>query len=308
MQTLRDVLQEAARRRTGVGHFNFSDLITLQAIAESARELNAPVIVGVSEGERKFMGVPQVAALVRSIRGEYDWPIFLNADHTHSLEGALEAARVAFDLICSDNSSLGFEENVARTRRAVEAVKAINASILIEGEIGDIGSGSELHEAVPASSRILSTAEQAKEFVDGTGVDVLAPAVGNMHGMLRSMARGEERKHLDIGRIAEIKAATGIFLTLHGGSGTDDQDLSDAVQAGINIVHINTELRLAWRRGLESSLAGKPNELAPYKILEAPRNAVRAVVHERILLFSSKPPGSSTATPGSLETQQRKAS
>jgi fructose-bisphosphate aldolase class II len=89
--------------------------------------------------------------------------------------------------------------------------------------------------------------------VEATGVDILAPAVGNMHGMLRSMVRGEAKKHLDIERIAEIKRAARVPLTLHGGSGTDDDDFRRAINAGINIVHINTELRVAWRRGLEGS-------------------------------------------------------
>ena len=290
MKKLREVLEEADRDRVAVGHFNVSDLVTLRAVAESARELSVPVLVGVSEGERKFMGVRQVAALVRAIRDEYGVHIFLNADHTHSLPKAVEAAATGFDAVVFDSSQKPFDENVSETKRAVEALKAINPLIIVEGEIGDIGSGSELHETVPESSRILTTVEQARQFVAATGVDVLAPAVGNMHGLLRSMARGKVHKHLDIGRISEIKAATGIFVTLHGGSGTDDEDLRKAIHAGVNIVHINTELRLAWRRGIESALANQPDEVAPYKILPAALDAVKAVVHDRIRLFCSGSP------------------
>lgn len=101
------------------------------------------------------------------------------------------------------------------------------------------------------------------------------------------MARGEVRKHLDIGRISEIKTATGIFLTLHGGSGTDDGDLKEAIRAGINVVHVNTELRLAWRRGIETALANQPDEVAPYKILPVALEAVKGVVHQRLQLFCS---------------------
>ena len=294
MKMLRDVLEEAQRSKAAVGHFNISDLVTLKAIAESARELSAPVLVGVSEGEREFMGVRLVAALVRSIRDEYGLPIFLNADHTHSLAKAMEAATAGFDAIVFDNSALPFDENVSETQRAVEAVKAINPSIIVEGEIGDLGSGSEIHETAPESSRILSTPEQASQFVKRTGVDVLAPAVGNMHGLVRSMVRGEVRKRLDIRRICEIKAATAVFLTLHGGSGTDEEDVRKAIAAGINIVHINTELRLAWRRGIESALVDQPNELAPYKILPATLEAVKDVVHNRLFLFRSERPTTGT--------------
>ena len=285
METLRDVLAEAERTKTAVGHFNISDLVTLKAVAESARELNLPVLVGVSEGEREFMGVRQAAALVRSIRDEFDLPIFLNADHTHSLAKATEAAKAGFDAVVFDRSTLPFDDNISETRRAVEALKAINPSIIVEGEIGDIGSGSEIHESVPEASRVLSTPEDAKQFVASTGVDVLAPAVGNMHGLTRGMIGGQVRKRLNIDRISEIKAAAGVFMTLHGGSGTDDDDFQKAIQAGINVVHINTEVRLAWRRGLESALANQPNEVAPYKILPVALEAVKSVVHNRLQLF-----------------------
>lgn len=291
MITLRDVLQQADRNKAAVGHFNVSDLVTLRAVAEAARELGAPVIVGVSESEREFMGVSQVAALVRSIRDEYGQPIFLNADHTHSLAKALEAAHAGFDSVVFDRSTIPFDKNIAETKQAVAELKAINPSFIVEGEIGDIGSGSEIHDAAPDSSRVLSTPEEARQFVDATSVDILAPAVGNMHGMLRSMTRGESHKRLDIERIAELKAAAGIFLTLHGGSGTDAGDLKKAIAAGINIVHINTELRIAWRHGIESALAAQPDEVAPYKILPAALEGVKGVVRERLRLFAARMAG-----------------
>src|SRR5262249_684161 len=121
--TLLDVLSEANRGKQAVGHFNISDLVTLQGVAEAARELGVPVIVGVSEGEREFMGLPQVAALVRSFR---DQPIFLNADHTHSLAKAVAAAEAGFDSIVFDLSALPFEENLAQTKEAVKRLKSIN--------------------------------------------------------------------------------------------------------------------------------------------------------------------------------------
>ena len=131
---------------------------------------------------------------------------------------------MGFDAVVFDSSSKPFDENVSETKQAVEAVKSINPSIIVEGEIGDIGSGSEIHETGPKISRLLTTPEEAAQFVAESGIDVLAPAVGNMHGLLRSMARGEVQKRLDIGRIQKIKAATGAFMTLHGGSGTNDDD------------------------------------------------------------------------------------
>jgi len=288
MRSLRDLLQEAQKSGVAIGHFNISELVLLKAVFAAARELNVPVIVGLSEGEREFVGVRQIAAFVRSLREEFDFPIFLNADHTHSLAKAVEAAQAGFDSIVFDMSGLPFEENVRQTKQAVEALKSINPFLLVEGEIGDIGTGSEIHDTAPDLLKGLSTPEQAKQFVESTGVDVLAPAVGNMHGMLRSMVQGETKKRLDIERIIGIKKAARIFLTLHGGSGTDDEDLRKAIAAGIDIVHINTELRVAWRRGLERGLAKQPNEVVPYKLLPSAVDAVQQVVGSRLRLFNGE--------------------
>src|SRR5215831_14965945 len=216
MDLLENVLRQTEKNGAAIGHFNIADLVLLKAVFASAQELKVPVLVGASEGEREFMGVRQVAALVRSLREEFDFPIFLNADHTHSLEKALEAAKAGFDAIVFDASALPFEQNVRQTRAAVEALKEVNPDILVEGEIGDIGTGSEIHVQSPSRAGNLTTPEEAKQYVESTGIDILAPAVGNMHGMLVSMVQGEAKKRLDIERIAQIKLAAQIPLTLHG--------------------------------------------------------------------------------------------
>lgn len=287
MPTLRETLQDAQRRHGAVGHFNIGDFVFLKGVIGAARALNVPVLVGASEGERDFLGTRQLAALVKSLREEFELPIYLNADHTHSLSKAEEAAKAGFDAVVFDLSALPLEENTRRTRQAVEALKSINPAILIEGEIGDIGSGSEIHEEAPRGARILTTVSEATEFVAATRVDILAPAVGNTHGMRKGMVAGEEKKRLDIERIREIKAATGIPLTLHGGSGTADEDLRSAIRAGINIVHINTELRLAWRHGLEQGLHQREQEIVPYKILPAAVGAIQEVAGSRLSLITN---------------------
>jgi fructose-bisphosphate aldolase class II len=287
MNTLRGVLEQAQKKNVAVGHFNVADLVLLKAVFSAARELSVPVLVGASEGERAFMGVRQIAALVRSLRDEFDYPVFLNADHTHTLAKAVEAAQAGFDSVVFDLSALPFEENVRQTKEAVKTLKSINPAIIVEGEIGQIGTGSEIHKEAPDVRKNLTTPDEAKRFVESTGIDVLAPAVGNVHGMVESMVEGKTKKHLDIERIAEIKKATGTFLTLHGGSGTDDEDLRKAIAAGINIVHINTELRVAWRRGLEDALSRDKDEVVPYKILTEPLESVRTVVSSRLKLFNN---------------------
>jgi fructose-bisphosphate aldolase class II len=290
MKSLRETLSAAQRQGAAIGHFNFSDLVTLRAVATAAHELKVPVMVGVSEGERAFVGLRQAVSAVAALRDELDLPLFLNADHTHSLDKAEAAAHSGFDEIIFDRSELSIDENARETRRAVEAIKSIDPSILVEGEIGYIGTSSEVLRAIPEGMTALTTPEEARQFIAATGVDVLAPAVGNMHGLLESMVEGKAAKHLDVPRIAEIKRATAAFLTLHGGSGTSDQDFRGAIRAGINIVHINTELRVAWRRALAKALADQPETVAPYKILPPVLEAVRSVVHARLQLFSALSP------------------
>jgi fructose-bisphosphate aldolase, class II len=286
MHVLRDILEQSPKNGVAIGHFNIADMVLLKAVFASAQELKVPVLVGASEGEREFMGVRQLAALVRSLQEEFDFPIFLNADHTHSLVKAVDAAKAGFDAIVFDASALPFEQNVRQTKEAVETLKSINPAILVEGEIGDIGTGSEIHEEAPDLEKGLTTPVEAKQYVESTGIDILAPAVGNMHGMLKSMVQGETRKRLDIARIAQIKSAARVLLTLHGGSGTDDEDLRKAIAAGINIVHINTELRVAWRHGLEDALVKRPDEVVPYKILPFAVESVKQVARSRLRLFN----------------------
>ncbi len=269
-----------------MGHFNVADQVILKGVFAAARDLGVPVLAGASEGERSYFGTRQLAASVTNLREEFDFPIFLNADHTHSLASALEAAKAGFDSIVFDLSTLPIEENARQTKESVEALKTINPSVVVEGEIGDIGSGSEIQAKVPESAGRMTTPEEAKQFVDFTKVDVLAPAVGNMHGMLKSMVQGQEAKRLDIARIERIKAATRTFLTLHGGSGTADDDLRKAIAAGINIVHINTEIRLAWRNGLEEGLSKHRDDIAPYKILPVAVQSVKEAVTRRLKLFN----------------------
>ncbi len=288
--TLRDILADADARHVSVGHFNISELAALNGIFAGARALDLPLLIGVSEGEREFIGVRTAVAIVKSMREEYAYPIFLNADHTHSLEKAVEAAKAGFDEIIFDNSSLPMEENIKNTKEAVAAIRAIDPSIVIEGEIGYIDMNSEVMDAAPEGIA-RSSPEDAVRFCAETGVDVLAPAVGNMHGLLRTMVAGIAHKEIDIARIGAIKAAivaqTGTkWMTLHGGSGTEDKLFTDAARAGMTIIHVSSELRLAWRRGVEQGLKEKPEEIAPYKILPPAVEGIEKIVTDRLKLFN----------------------
>jgi fructose-bisphosphate aldolase class II len=287
MKSLIQYVKEVERQGIAIGHFNISDCVALKAIFLAAKELNLPVIIGVSEGEREFIGVKRVADVIKSIREEFeDYPIFLNADHTKSLEGVEEAARAGFDAVLFDSSHLKLKENIKFTTEAVVRAKYIKPDILVEGEIGYIGAGSTILKEIPKEAAIkekdLTKPKEAARFIKETKIDLLAPAIGNLHGMFKDMPMPK----LNIKRIKEIKKAVNIPLVLHGGSGISDNDFKAAIAAGISVIHINTELRLAWRKGLEKSFKENPDEITPYKLLPTAVEEIKKVVEARLRLFN----------------------
>ncbi len=292
MRTLLNTLKWAGEKKIALGHFNIAGFEQFKAVAETARELNLPVLIGVSEGERNYLGVKQIRDLITSYNGEYGdqsnddkfW-IFLNADHTHDPALANEAAKNRFDEVLFDGGKLPLDENITETKSVVQMLKVTNPALLVEGEMGYIGSDSEIWDKIPEGAALspetLTKPEDAARFVSATGVDMLAPAVGNVHGMFR----GGPDPRLDIARIKMIKDTVKIPLVLHGGSGTVDEDFTAAIEAGISIIHISTEIRAAWRKGLEEGLRENPNEVAPYKIMPAAMKEMKVVIEERMKLF-----------------------
>ncbi len=282
--SLRECIMSAEKEKRAIGHFNISNLEMLSGIFHAGKSLELPIVIGVSEGERQFIGVKQVVAIIKSIREEYNYPIFLNADHTYSVDKVKEAIDAGFDMVIYDGAKLPFEENVKNTRECVEYAKG--KGVLVEGELGYIGQSSKVLDDIPEGVDLkagLTTPEQAKEFVEKTGIDLLAPAVGNIHGMMRV---GHDPR-LDIQRIADVRASAGVPLVLHGGSGTVDEDFTKAIAAGISMIHISTEIRVAFRRALALSLQENTEEVAPYKYAKNAVSAVEKVVSERLKLFNA---------------------
>ncbi|HEC32893.1 MAG TPA: class II fructose-bisphosphate aldolase [Candidatus Kaiserbacteria bacterium] len=286
MKTLREYVTEAESNKVAIGHFNISDTEGLHAIFNAARKLDVPVIIGVSEGERDFVGVKQAVALVKSLREEYNYPIFLNADHTYSVERIKEVVDAGYDAVIFDGTKLSFEENIAETKKAVEYARSVNPEIIVEGEIGYIGSSSKVLNKLPEGVDpvgAVTTKEEITRYVKETGVDLVAPAVGNLHGMLK----GGKNPKLNIEQIAVLREAGGVPMVLHGGSGISDDDFRSAIKAGITIVHINTEIRIAYREGIERVLKEKPDEIAPYRFLKGGVDGMEEVVEKRLRLFNS---------------------
>lgn len=293
MVSLIESIQEAAGKKVAIGHFNISEFAALRAIIAAAGKLEVPAYIGTSEGEAGFIGMKQAVALIGSIREETGHPIYLNADHMHDLEKVEEAAKAGYDSIIFDGAQFPFEKNIKKTKEAVEAAKSINPDVLVEGEVGYIGVSSKLLDELPKGAVIseedMTTPEEAKQFVEETGVDLLAPAVGEIHGMMKSA----KNPNLNIGRIVSIKNAISVPLVLHGGSGVSDEDFVAGIEAGISVVHINTEIRVAWRKGLEAGLAEDKDRIAPYKILSDPKDEftdpeeeIYKIVLKRLELFN----------------------
>ncbi len=282
MKTLREIIKEAEEKKVAIGHFNISNLEGLHAVYNAAKSLHVPVIIGLSEGEEEFVGRDEAVALIKELREGDNYPIYLNADHHFSFESARGAIDAGFDAVIIDLANKTFEENVAVTKQTVEYARSCGRDVLVEAELGFIGSGSEVKDTIPEGAGILTKPEDAKRFVEMTGIDMLAPSVGSIHGLIKS-----GKPHINIELVKEIKNSVGIPLVLHGGSGLRDEDFTNSIAAGISIIHINTELRIAYVEAMKQSFFDNPNEVAPYKLAEPTVKAMQAVAEDRLKLFNN---------------------
>ncbi|MEI6042265.1 MAG: class II fructose-bisphosphate aldolase [bacterium] len=302
---LSEAINKAEKEGKAIGHFNISNLEAFNAIVKTAKKLNVPVIIGVSEGERDFFGIQNAVALVDAVKRSSvsnggGFEIFLNADHTYSYERSVEAIEAGFDAVIIDYASKDNEESIAVTKKVVEYAKDYSLKtgreVLVEGELGYIGQSSKVWDKLPEGVNIapesLTQPEEAKNFVEATGVNLLAPAVGNVHGVIKG-----GNPALNIERIREIKEVCTLIgengmegksipLVLHGASGITDEELHQAVLAGISIVHYNTELRVAYKEALVKSIAELKDEVAPYKYLKSAEDAVAEVVEKKLRIMN----------------------
>lgn len=282
--TLTQLHKKALKEHWAMPHFNFSTLAQLNGILDGVRELSAPVVIGASEGESKFVGREVAVALIRSFRETYDLPIFLNADHHKSPEAAIEAFDAGYDSIHIDLSKSSYKENVEGTKRVVDYVKSKNSEVEVEGELGYFATESSkvYTDVIEIPEDSYTDPAQAAQYVAATGVDRLAAAVGTIHGIAAN------EPHLRFDLVEALRAATGdVTLVLHGGSGLGEDEMKRVVEMGFNNIHVSTELRIAYTDGLRASLKEKADEVAPYKYLDFARVAVAEVVKEKIIIFGT---------------------
>jgi len=286
----KEIYKKAQLGHYAVGAFNFSAAEILKGIVTGAKELNSPIIVATSEGEAKFFGMPEAAALVWAWRRGTKLPIVLNLDHGKSLAQIKKALAAGYDAIHFDGSSLSYEENIEQTKSVVAYVrdfeKTFDRQIVVEGELGYLRGSSSVHkEALEISEDDLTKPWQVEDFVEETGVDSLAIVIGNAHGVF---AQGEEKLNLE--QLEQINRTLGdkAFLVLHGGSGIPPEDIQKAISLGIVKININTELRVAYKEELDEQLEKNPEETTPYKILQPSCDEVKKVAMEKMRLFGSE--------------------
>ena len=286
MKSLREVIKEADEKGIAIGHFNISNLEMLKGVFEAAKELNQPVIVGVSEGERDYIGVGQAVALVRSLREEYDFPIFLNADHSYSFERTKEAIDAGFDAVIFDGAKLPLGDNIDITKQCVDYARASGKDVLVEAEIGYIGTSSQVIDKIPEGIDLknFTKKEEAESFINATGIDLFAPSVGNIHGFIKGIGNPA----LNIEAIRDLKNTIKIPLVLHGGSGISREDFKEAIRAGIRIIHISTEMRVLYQKSTKEAIdeSIEKNEVAPYKYDAAVVENLKNFVKNYITMFS----------------------
>jgi fructose-bisphosphate aldolase, class II len=283
LTTLREVCKAAEAGKYAVGAFGVQNLETIQAVVEAAVEERSPAIMIISEGAIKYAGLQTITNIVKTLAEAAPVPIVAHLDHGPSFDMATQCVVAGFKSVMVDASHYPYDENVGITRRVVEMAHAVGATV--EGEIGKIG-GVEENIVVEAAEATMTEPEEAARFAADTGVDALAVAIGNAHGLYH----GEPK--LDIPRMGRIYAAVKAvapecFLVLHGGSGTPDHMIKDAIAAGVSKINIGTELKLAFVNGVKETLAKKPNVDDPRHLLKPGRDAVKAVTKEKMRLFGS---------------------
>jgi fructose-bisphosphate aldolase class II len=241
-------------------HYNVSSLEQIKAGILAVKETKKPLIFGVSEGERNYLNPKLVKKIIDFYKEEENLQnlIFLNADHSKSLESAKKAVDLNYDFVLIDLSELELEENIKKTKELINYRE--NKNILIEGEVGKIEGKSEIQKEVEIKKENLTKVEDALRFIQETKVDLLAVSIGNVHGII------EKEPELDFERGREIAKAVKIPLVLHGASGLSIEKIKKCILIGFKIIHINTDFRKIWKETLQEEI--KKDTVTPYKIYE----------------------------------------
>jgi len=276
--TMTELLEKAEKGKYAVGAFNCNNMEIVQAIVAAAEAEQAPAIIQASQGAIKYAGLDYISGMVKIAAENTDVPICLHIDHGTDFQQVMGCIRKGFTSVMIDGSKLALEENIALTNKVLDVAKAVGVSV--EAELGKIG-GTEDDVTVTEREAALTDPEEAKTFVEATGVDALAIAIGTAHGQYK----GEPK--LDFDRLKRVRELVDVPIVLHGSSGVPGDAIVKAIELGVRKVNIDTNLREAFVNRARQVMAEKPNEIDPRKILGPAREAMTEVIREKIRLFGS---------------------
>lgn len=276
--TVKELLDQAEAGGYAVGAFNCNNMEIIQAIIMAAEAEKAPVIVQASQGAIKYAGLEYIVAMTKVAAEKASVPVALHLDHGTSFEQCMQCIRKGFTSVMIDGSKLPLEENIALTNRVLNVARAVGVSV--EAELGKIG-GTEDDISVDEWEANLTDPEEARIFVERTGVDSLAVAIGTAHGRYKGTPK------LDFARLEKIRSLVKIPIVLHGSSGVPDEAIKEAIRLGVRKVNIDTNLREAFVAEVRKVLAENPQEIDPRKILGPAREAMSQVIREKIRVFGS---------------------
>ena len=270
---LNEVLKKAQKGKYAVGLFNTTDTDMLQAVIEAAEESNSPVILGTAEvllpyGELKLIAPSVIAAAKRA-----KVPVVVHYDHGLTFDRCIEALKLGFSSIMFDGSAKPYEQNIAETREMVKIAHAFGATV--EGEIGHVGEAAKEDNLL---TDMYTTPEEAKAYLEATGVDALAVAIGSAHGVYK------KKPMLNIERLKEISSAVKVPLVLHGGSGLSDDDFKNTIRNGIAKVNIFTDLCLAGERAMKD---GEEKKIGYLETRNLKVDYIKEAVKHKMALFGS---------------------
>lgn len=278
--TTKEMLKDAQKGRYGIGAFNANNMEIIQAIIETAEEEKAPVILQASQGAIKYAGLDMIVAIVKVMAEKAKIPVALHLDHGTDYYQNIKCLRAGFTSLMYDGSKLPFDENVEMTKKVVEMAHACDIPVEAElGQIGKMGDSDEPGVALERVKESMAVPEEAAKFVELTGIDFLAAAVGTIHGCRTPFAK------LDIPRIERIRELTGVPLVLHGASGVNDEEVKKGIAAGICKINIDTRIRMKFTEKMGEIIRTNPEEIDPRKILGPAKDAAKEIIRDRMRVF-----------------------
>jgi len=285
-QKARELMARSRAEKFAVGAFNLDNQETLVAVARAAKAKNAPVLVELSKGEVDALGLDNIRDMVENYKSQYGIEMYINLDHSPTVEDAIAGIQAGFEFIHIDISQANHEATdeqiIAKTHEVVDAAKLTGA--LVESEPHYFGGSSNLHKEKIDYAEIkktFTTPEGARAFVQATGIDTFAAAIGNLHG------KYPVPKQLDLNLLREIRKAVDCNISLHGGSGTAAHYFVEAAKIGVSKININSDMRVAYRETLEKVLRENRDEYAVVKLMGQVIDAVQKVVETKIDMFNS---------------------